>query len=283
MHFCLSFVQPSFAQCSWPTVYTFVNDWAALRPALVSAVDAGVADMAMLERFDYVLSQFLTMRDLARVECDWAAFNVELSILNAMPPGPAREAAAQTVGFAAFASLVANVSQLMWDQLSYVSSYGDLAVTTQLLASLDGVVGNVSSAAVLATLAGVPLPPNCVPPSSFDPTRSPMLRVLTVRTLLDDTEPFNVRALVIGATSRDVINTTLFWRRLGNSSDQYSKLGMTQADPASNISRSVFSASLPPQPFDFEWYVQAAVGSALSLVYPPDAPAQPQSVVILMA
>jgi hypothetical protein len=273
-------LQPSYDQCTWPSVYAFVDAWAALRPTLLAAVLAGTSDYAMLERFDYFSGQLRTMRGLARVECDWAAYNSELAALQAMPAGPAREAAAQSRGFAAFASLVANASRLVWDQLSYVSSYGDLAVTTQLLGYLDSIVGNRSTRSTLAALAASALPPSCTPPSSYDPELPPLLRVFTVRTFLEAGEPLNVRAVIVGADPSALIGASLLWRPMGNSSAAFEEVAMAQAAPMSGIIRQVYAVSLPPQPVDFEWYVNATVGP-LELVFPPDAPAQPQTVVIM--
>lgn len=54
----------SAGMCNWATVYTFVDELAALRSPLLASIAASRADLAALERFDYWLGQFTYMRSI---------------------------------------------------------------------------------------------------------------------------------------------------------------------------------------------------------------------------
>lgn len=283
-------LQPSAAACTWATEYSFVDAWLALNTTLLRALAAAaepggdcetaLADAANFERFEWFSANFLYMRGMRRAECDWFAFNGVLASLQAMEPGPAREAAAVARGFPALASLAANLTRMVYDQVATISTYGELAVTTQVLSSVDSAM---SGAAQLAALAGgVPLPQNCSLARTWDASRSPLLRVLTARTILLAGEPFNLRALVVDGAAADgaAVAVSAFTRPAG-SRGAFSETPLLQAPPSGGVARSVYAASLPAPAHDTEWFLQATRGEEWVLFFPPDAPALPATVVIL--
>jgi hypothetical protein len=291
-------LQPTADACSWPAEYAFVDKWLALNATLRAALAAGagaggtpegagdaheggaLADAASIERFEWFAAHFAYMRGMRRAECDWAAFGAELALLEAMPAGPARAAAAVARGFPALASLAANLSQMMWDQLATVSTFGELAVTAQIHSSVDEAMADAPRLAALA--GGMPLPANCSLASAWDPARTPLLRVPTARTMLLAGEALNLRALIVGGGG-GVSNVSAFVRPLG-SGGAFAETPLRQAPPDGGVARSVFSASLPAPAQDVEWYVAAARGGGggpWELFFPPDAPALPATVVVL--
>jgi hypothetical protein len=270
---------PSAAACSWPAEYAFVDAWLALNGTLRAARARGAADAAAVERFEWFASGFQYMRAVRRAECDWGGFEAVLASLEAMPAGPAREAAAAARGFPALASLAQNLTAMVWDQLATVSTWGELAVTAQIHSSVDAAM---AGAARLAALAGAPLPPNCSRARRWDAARAPLLRVPTARSVLLAGEPFNLRALVVGAgEGGGAVNVSAFTRQLG-SRGGFEETPLARAAPSGGVARSVFAASLPAPAQDMEWYVRAAsAGWERELFFPPDAPALPASVVLL--
>jgi hypothetical protein len=274
-------MQPTIAACGWAAEYAFVDAWLALNSTLRAAHAAADADSdadadaASVERYEWFAAHFLAMRSIRRAECDWAEFEALLASLKAMPAGPAREAAAVARGFPALASLAANLSQVLFDQLATIATYGELATTAQLHSSLDDAM---STAPTLAALAGgVPLPANCSLASSWGSARQPLLRVLTARTILLDGEAFNLRAHIVGDAGN--VTVAAFTRPIG-SGGAFVATPMPRAAPAAGLARSVFSASLPAPAGDTEWYI-SAVSEGLALYFPPDAPHAPASVVVL--
>ena len=236
------------------------------------------------------------MRGMAVLQCDWAAFDAVFAAVSAMPDGAARRAAAVARVFPAFASLVANATAMVTDLLEGTASYGDLGTLAMVIDYAP--VGEAQQAAV-AALAGAPLPPACGPPASFAPSRAPLLRVLTVRTLLDAGEPLRLRAMLLAAPAAAAAPTACdvaaFTRLLGSSSP-FARTPLVQAAPESGIPRAVWTAAIvPPSPpaevvgaagvSDFEYYVLADCTAALNatLVFPPGAPALPSTVVVLPA
>ena len=67
------------ATCNWQSLYTWVDELAALRPALVASIAAGSATLDNLERFDYWVGQFIYARSIAVFECDWCVAFLHLS------------------------------------------------------------------------------------------------------------------------------------------------------------------------------------------------------------
>lgn len=297
------------AMCNWPTEYAWVDTFAALRPTVLADVASGLADANNVERFDYLATSFTYMRGIARMECDWANYGDTIAAIKKIADPNQRQAAARAAGFAARASLVANVTRMMWDHLARVSSLGDLGTTTNAISqSLYNAVGDAPTQD-LETLAGEPLPAGDTyfPPTTFDPAHPPLLRVLTVRTMLSAGEPVRLECFVLTTPSQAPTSVTLYVAPLG--STNYSSTPMAQV-PGDGHTRYVYKAVLPPQGDDFQWYIQANLpgltGSrsrydthrgtpagthfhegaqggveAVTLVYPPTAPAQPQTVTIL--
>ena len=73
---------------------------------------------------------------------------------------------------------------MMWDQLNRVSSVGDLGTTTNVLSqSLYLALGSAATA-TLEALIEEPLPAEALLPSTYDPDRPALLRVLTGNGLL---------------------------------------------------------------------------------------------------
>jgi hypothetical protein len=260
-------LKPSQDACSWAAEYAFVDKWLALNASL-DAVDPG-----SVERYEYFSSHFRYMRGMRRAECDWAAFNAVLAVLKAMPAGPTRQAEAVTIGFPALASLAANLTTMMWDQLATVSTFGELAVTTQIHSSVDEAL---SAGNELATLAGVPLPEDCSPAATWDPTRPPLLRVLTVRGILEAGEALNLRAVVLDGDPLRSYSVAAFVRPLN--AGAFSKIPMPRVAEAP---RMVFAASLPAPKGDIEWYVAALHDGGAELFFPPGAPASTATVIVM--
>ncbi len=113
---------PSNAQCSWAATYAFVDTMTSLRAELLTSISNGNADLAALERFDYWLQQFVYMRGIARMECDWAAYNAVIASVQGITNRQQQIAAAIALGFPARISLVANVTTMMNDLMATVST-----------------------------------------------------------------------------------------------------------------------------------------------------------------
>jgi hypothetical protein len=285
--------------------YSFVDAFAALRPAVVGDVASGAADAAALERFDYRLHGFKYFRALATTTCAWADFNAVMKNVSAQPTGPARQAAARGAGFAAWGALVGNASAMQWELLASLSSTAELgtAMNTQGQSLLQHAMGPAQAGA-LAGAAGEPLPPALAPPAGYDALRVPRLVVLAPRTGLLRGEDLRVTAHVVAALTYAPRAVTLWVAPL--SGGAWTPHAMPPV-PSDGPPRMVFAAALVGSGLPAEgvlWYVTADCapnttafdgpdallpapgvaffpGENITLVFPVTAPARPHSVVIV--
>jgi hypothetical protein len=263
--------------------YAFVDAWLAQR----GAVAAG-GDPAALERFDYWGAHFFHLRAMARAQCGWGTYAAALRAVEAAPAGsPQQRALAVSLGFPAFAAMVANFSQLMWAAQGAAASYGDLGVLFQLYGDVDGAAGGGALAALEGLAGGAACGAPCALPDGYAPTAgapAPYLRVFSARTILERGEPFNVRVHAVGGAGCERAGTacTAFVRAAGAG-------GAFASTPLQHegAGRAVFYAPVPlPQGAEeagLEWYASCACagGAGEPLMFPPGAPAQPASVVFI--
>jgi len=137
-----------------------------------------------------------------------------------------------------------------------------------LLLNIICFIINVGKA--LESVLGRPLPPDAQPsPNYVGPSR---LIVPTVRSLLNGNEPLNIKAIVL---SPQIIpsSVSLFCRELGHKNFTRYHLKLV------TMHRQVYVVSIPPQRHDFEYYVQAIVGSK-TLLFPVTAPKICQTVIV---
>lgn len=291
--------------------YDFPDTLFALRPLLLGDITAGRADHATLERFDYWLTTLRYTRAIARTTCAWAAYDGVFSSISKMPAGPARQAAAQSQGYTAWAALLGNATVCQWDLLSSASTLGEwgTVVNTQSHTILPRFLGAASQAALAALAGEAALPPALVPTLEFDAGRVPLLRVPVARTSLAAGESLNVRAFLVanGAyAQRGATKLTLLVAPLGSTS--YTSYNMTPAPSDGPVQRNIYDFSLPSASIPaggVQWYISAALscgegacsfsgpsallpspgatiqGSGLTILFPPTAPAVPQTVVIV--
>jgi hypothetical protein len=237
-------------------VYAFVDALVALRPALVAALGS-TATLDHLERFDYWAGQFVYMRAIAIFTCDWAAYKSVIAAVQAITDPAARRAAAVARGIPARVSLMANMTAAVTSLLATISSTEGAGTTYNVLShSSWDAVGPVPPA-LLETLTGAPLPPAALPPAGWPLTRAPVLRVPVVRTMLAADEPLRVRALLLTPLAAPPANATLFVRPAAGGA--WAATPLAQAAPEGGAPRFVFTATLPPQPADFEWYARVDV------------------------
>lgn len=290
--------------------YAFPDTFAALRPLVLRDIAAGVADAGSLERFDYWLTTLRYTRGIARTTCAWSEYDAVYKSIAAMPSGPARQAAAQDAGYAAFAALVGNATQAQWDLLSSASSPGELGtiVNTQTHSLLPNAIGAAAQAA-LSALAGQPLPASLLPPTTWDAGRVPLLRVPVARSFLQADEDLRVSAMLVAHPSfTPAHNVTLYVSPLTTViAPQWQAFPMAQSSDGV-VPRQVFtvvvpSASLPWFDKALQWYVEAVLPGnttafsgpgallpspgalfgpgAITLRFPPTAPKAAQTVLLL--
>ena len=250
-------IEPSAANCA--TVangsYEFAESFAALRPSAVAA-----SDLAALERFDYWLTSFRYMRALALTSCAWSDYNAAIKNVTSLPAGPARVAAARSLGFAAWARLVANATFMQWSLLSSASSTGELgsAMNTQGQSLLQHAIGGPMQQA-LASLADLPaLPANLSLPTAFDAARVPLLRVFAARTGLARGDALRVEARVVAHPRFRPLAVTLFVGPLGGGGGEEA-FDMPPA-AGDGTPRMVFAAAVPGAslaPQGVQWRVVA--------------------------
>lgn len=120
--------------------------------------------------------------------------------------------------------------------------------------------------AEMESALGGPLPPQANPSMNY--TGASSVKVTPARTQIYGGEALNLRALIM----ENPTEATLYYRSLG--SGTFQSMHLTQ------LNRGVYQATIPAQPDDFKYYIEAQtpIGNA---VFPVTAPAINQSVVVL--
>jgi hypothetical protein len=269
-------IEPSSSNCALVAAgaYSFADDFAALRGYVVGDVDAGRADLAALERFDYWLTTLRYFRALALTSCAWNDYNAAIKNVTSFPAGPARVAAARSTGFTAWSRLIANATSMTWDLLSSLSSTGEIGtiMNTQSQSLLQHAIGPPMQSS-LASLAGMPsLPQNLTLPTRFDSSRVPLLRVLAARTGVFAGDDLRVTAHVVAAEDFRPRGLSLFVASLG-SEEEGVEYPMAAAG-GDGTPRMVFSAVVPAAQIPLggvQYFVRAELPSNSTAFEGPDA------------
>ena len=285
--------------CDFATRFVYADELAALRPAMLAAVAAGTATLANQEAYEYWAGQAYYSKLIAKTSCDWESYNSVIKTITAISDPAQRQAAARSQGVAARVSLIANATDMVQSLLATVSTIeGSGTVVNIITHGLYGAVGPAPTAA-LEALTGQPLPPEAQPPSAYDPLRAPLARVQVVRSMLAQGEPLRIRAIVLASPAQAPTAVTLFSAPAGSTA--WVSTPLAQAAPEGGLARYVYTATLPPQPADFQWFLRADLpanttaysrgagvpaGTVISAAgvacfVPPGGAEAPQSVVIV--
>ncbi len=239
--------------------YAFVDQLAALRPQ--------VTGPGNLERFDYWLDQFRSLRSIGQVRCVWARFDAALAKAKAEKDPQAQKKLARESVLPVRKELMAAFSELQRYVLATVTNAGEMGnvcnwqqQTLPILLTKPG--------QELAKLLGEDLPADAMPSKQY--AGQPRLFVREVRTGIVSGDRFRLSVTILGG---EPAAAAVYWRPLGS--------GDFSTTPLEHVARGVYKATLPAEAVkaDFEYYVQATVGDK-PLVFPPTAPALAQSVVV---
>jgi hypothetical protein len=229
--------------------YAFVDELAALRPALEGAGNQG--------RFDYWLNTYRYMAALAEAGCLRGDLDRAVTAKEFEKALPIRVALARAwermIGF----------------QIAAAGTPGELGTLANLeqhnrvylsfLAAHDGEI---------VQALGKPLPDAAQPGKEYaGPAR---IAVPTVRTLAGKGESLSVK--VIALDKQPVKAVSAYWRPLGAKA--------FRAAGVRHVARAVYVLSLPPLDGDIEYYVQVETAAGKKLTWPATAPALNQSVVV---
>ena len=206
--------------------YRFVGELEALRPSVRGA--------ANLDRFDYWLSQFRSMRLLAEIGCTAGALDSEMEAIGRItdPKEASREAG--TGALPIRLRLAELWTGLLRSEVAGASSSGELG-TIANLEQRSRVHQRILTRhdADLGRLLGCDLPMEAAPARTYE---GPMrIIVPAVRTSAATGEAMRVRVIV--ASARDPGPVTLFWRPMGGSGYRRSELAL--------LGRQVYEAVLP--------------------------------------
>jgi hypothetical protein len=231
----------------WESVaadYLFVGQLEALR--------ARVRGAANLDRYDYWLSQFRSMRLIAEIGCASGALDREMAAIARIADPREASRRAGAVALALRLRLADLWTELLRTEVAGASTSGELG-TIANLEQRSRVHQRILSRhdAQLAALLGFDLPMEAYPSRTYEgPTR---IIVPTVRTCAGAGEALTVRVLV--AAARDPASVTLCWRPIGGSQYRREELG--------RLGRHVYQATLPalgPTSPSIEYHIEATAG-----------------------
>lgn len=226
-----------------PTAYAFADQFMALRTEL--------SDPVQLAQFDTWAYQLQYHQRLAEVQRQLHRFDATLGTVANMTDPVARQAAARRDGLASLANFSRAYEQMMASLLSFATSQGELGmVAMQENMNWQAAMVHTGALNKLANFTAQPLPAGALP--SRDYAGVPRVFVLTVRTLLQESEPRLSIPIVALAPLKLTLPTTavVSWRTLGTGHWKNVSAAQTAVD------RGWYSGSLPNPGADFEYFVQ---------------------------
>ena len=256
-------------KCMDMTAFNFVDT--------LQSVSANISGATNSDRFNYWLSSFNYMKSIATTACAAKEYNdIAATIAKTTDPTTQKQLA-QSEGLPARVRVIANATTMMSNLQQTISTPGELGTYMNIEShSLTHIIRD-PEAQLQKWLGVTALPANAVPPQTYDASLEPRLIVPTARTVLEAHTPLDIRALLLSADdcTADTTKVTLYWRNLGGT--DYTDVPLIRAVEG----RCVFeTVNIAPFTDDFDWYVEAVVGSK-SVYFPAGAPAAPVSVVIL--
>ncbi|MEW6072190.1 MAG: malectin domain-containing carbohydrate-binding protein [Planctomycetota bacterium] len=246
--------------------YAFVEEMAALGPRIRGA--------GARARFDWWLETFRYLRAVGRTCGTWARFDAAMNEARAGADPAAKARLARELALPIRIELVADVAKVHRHLLATVSTPGGLGTVANWQQHLlPGLLEKPGEE--LAALLRTPLPPSALPAAAYE--GPPRLFVPVARTVLESPErggatPPALTVIVLGAEPAEA---DLRWRPLGE--------GEYEAKPLERVARGVWRVELPPAALfrDLEYHVRVATADRQILVWPPTAPAQNQTTVVL--
>ncbi|NLV40906.1 MAG: hypothetical protein GXY15_06720 [Candidatus Hydrogenedentes bacterium] len=242
--------------------YAFVDAFARL--------GARVTGAGPMDRFVYWRSSLEFLREAARMNCAWGAFNREMEAAAALSDEAARRARARETALPARIALARAVERAMTRLLMTASTPGELGTIANFeCQSLPKIL--LEPGEKLAALLGGPLPPEAHPSTEWNgPDRLFPLAAPACRAAAD---PVRVKALTLAARPAQAVS--VYWRPLGR--------GDWRVRDIPRRARGVFEGEIPAAELgeeDVEYYLEARTADGGSLVWPAAAPTQPHSVVV---
>lgn len=245
--------------------YKFVSSLEALRKDVRGAGN--------LERFDYWLNTFRSMRAIAEFGCMAGELN---RVMDAVSKEADPSVQASMINEKAIpvrirmAKLWTDLIRLQVAAVDTSGEMGTIANLEQQSRKANGIL--TKHDATIEKILGQPFSGEIMPSQQYSgPAR---IIVPTVRSLVEPGENLRLKVIIIGQTvDADVPSGNLFWRPLGHGA--YSKVSLR------NVSRRVYEVILPSQRKSsiIEYYIKTQCGDK-NLVYPATAPAMNQTVIV---
>jgi len=239
--------------------YGFVDELAALRPLVVGKGN--------LERFDYWLHSFLTLREMAHLECLWAEYNSAAEAVKGMADEKSRPAQAEAKLVPVREQMVSALKALYDSLLATVSTPGELGTIMNweqhLLPSLI-----IKPGEELQKILGHELAESLRLPRTYQ--GEPRIIVPAVRTVLASGEPLRLKVIILSANPP--VNAVLCWRELGRR--DFSEV------PLEKTARGVYKTTCPNTTGDLEYYIKARF-TGKEAYFPVTAPLLNQTAVRL--
>ena len=225
-----------------PAAYSFADKFMALRTEL--------SDPGQLAEFDTWAYQLQYHQRLAEVQRQLHRFEATLGSLENMTDPAVRKAAARGDGVASLANFSRAYEHMMASLLSFTKSQGELGmVAMHENMNYQAAMIHTGALSKLADLTAQPLPAASLP--SHDYAGVPRVFVLTVRTLLQESEPTLSIPIVALAPPKLTLPAIVVvsWRTLGTGPWKNVSAARTAVD------RGWYNGSLSNPGADFEYFV----------------------------
>ncbi len=237
--------------------YGFVDELAALRPQVV-----GKGNLA---RFDYWLHSFVTLREMAHLECLWAEYNTAAETVKGRPDEKSRPALAEAKLLPLREQMVSTLKTLYDSLLATVSTPGELGTIMNWEQHLVPSV-IIRPGEELRKILGQELPDSAKLPRTYQ--GAPRIIVPAARTLLASGESLQLKVIILSA--EPPLDAALCWRELGR--------GEFTVVPLEKMGRGVYKVSCPETTGDLEYYVRARFAGKEAF-FPATAPLLNQTAV----